>query len=314
MINEKDLEHYLSSRHGLSTGTIVTRMSRIRIFYHWLDGQITSQIIEEFFWHLKERGLSGTSRNTYLHALRSLEKYLIDRGLSEPFMKGFDTFTEEDPDITPLTNEEIQLIKRNCLKANNYLNQTRLDMIIFLIDTGSRWEDAQALKVKNVDIEGNEVSYNQLKTGIKRIIHIQDPLLSILKKRLYSELVFSNNVGGVMHYSDFHKFLKTFCKKLGITKRVSPHILRHSYAQNSYDQTGDIYLTQNLLGQKSISSTLRYVRNSRKRLKTAQQVHPHVTINAQFDERFKQVREGVRRLLETFAKSPEEEKKMMSLL
>lgn len=195
-------------------------------------------------------------------------------------MKGFELFKEEEPDITPLTPDEIKLIKSACQKKARPLEQTRLDMTIFLIDTGSRLEDVQNFKVKSVDLTGQIISYIQLKTGKKRTIHLEHTLLTILTRRIKNknpdDFVFTNRVGGIMHQPDYHQWLKNFCKNLGMIKRVSPHVFRHSYAQNSYDKTGDIYLTKDLIGHRNIRSTMRYAHNSLERLKKAQQSHPHV--------------------------------------
>lgn len=282
-INYDDLLSHFTTRQRLSHGTIVTRLSRIRIFYQWREAMkkpLTSQVVEDFFFYLKEtKKISNSSLNTYYHALISLQKYLTFRKLSKKFMIGLQPFKGEDPDIIPLTLDEIKLLKH--YKETKYT--TAKEMVDFLIDTGSRWEDVQAFQVKSVDITGRQISYVQLKNGLRRNVYIEEPLLSILNNRITGkkreELVFINTRGGVMHYPDFYQYLKHLALTVGITKRVSPHILRHSYAQNLYEQTGDIYLLKDVLGHKSITSTLRYLRNSKKRVRQAQQMHPHIAEN-----------------------------------
>jgi len=285
-INDNDLVLFFSSRLRLSHSTIVTRRSRINIFLRWFQGEeITPLVIEQFFYHLKQLRLSNTSQNCHLTALKSFEKYLIDRRGVKPFLDGFKPLPEEDPDIQPLTIDEIKLIKSACQKkGQTYLEQTQFDMVLFAIDTGSRYRDIQDFTIKGINLPAKEITYRQHKTGKKIIIYIADDyLLSVLERRIKGkspdDLVFPNTQGKIMYQPDFSEWLTNFAKSLGIVTRVSPHILRHSYGQNAYDRTGDIYLTQGLLGQKSILSTLRYVKNSRVKLKKAQKNHPHVTMD-----------------------------------
>lgn len=327
-IQEQDLIQFLRTKgktsktgkkSGLELGTIVTRKSRIFIFLRWLEEcrkPLIPESIEEFFIYLQDiKNLSNTSLNTYYNALRSLENYLIDRGRTNGFMEGFGTYSEEDPNITPLTSTEIQVIKRNCAKARNTLEETRFTMTLVFIDSGMRWEDVQGLYVSSINLPGRELIFNQLKTGKRHVVYLDDQLLTLLTKQIEgkssSDLVFTNNNGGIMHQPDFHKWLKGFCKGLGITKRVSPHIFRHSYGQNGYDKTKDIYLIKDLLGQKNIKSTLRYVKNSTETIKQAQRTHPHQFDKLSFYDRLKIYREGEKKLRESLAKSPEEERRMV---
>lgn len=325
MLNWEDLTSYLSSRLGLSHGTIVTRKSRINIFCKWIEGNnqsFSQKAVEQFFYFLKTKNhLSNTSLNTYYNALLSLQSYLVDRKISKKFMKGFKRKKEEDPDVIPLSVEEIKLLKKGFISMKNItLAKTYQETVILFCDTGMRWEDGQALQVKSVDTIGQQLSYVQLKNRLRRLVHIEDPLLSIfidkIKYKNNDDLVFTNSHMGPIHYSDFHHYLKELAKSVGITKRVSPHILRHSYAQNLYDQTGDIYLLKDVLGHKNINSTLRYLKNSGKRVKAAQQMHPHISdtvdpriqinilekeiehMNIEKDPRFDALK--VRRLITTF--------------
>jgi integrase/recombinase XerD len=282
MIQADDLVQFLRTKGRLRAGTIVTRKSRILIFIRWLQNKpITPLLVEEFFSYLQDtKKLSNTSLNTYIAALRSLELYLVDRQLAKPFMTGFKNYTQQEADVVPLSVLEVQALKRGFVHLRNKkLAQTYYDLTVFLFDTGSRWEDARAFKAKGINLAGQEVSFLQLKTGKRKTVFITDPLLSIMKRRSSTDpdtLVFPNSIGKMLHYPDYYKYLKKLAHSVGITKRVSPHIPRHSYGQSAYDQTRDILLTSNMLGHKNISSTMRYAKNSQEQIREAQQIHPHL--------------------------------------
>lgn len=286
LYDENAFASHMASRQWLSHGTIVTRRSRFRVFKKWLEDEqlpINFDSISSFFHYLKtDCNLSNTSINTYISMLQSLEKFLVSEG-HEPFMDGIQRKTEEEPDIKPLTVEEIKRIVAYCTQNAKGLQLTRQDFTLFLICTGARIEDAQALTCSSIDILGKEVSYRQLKTKRIRTVFIEEPLISSLSKRISGKqgdaLVFSNSVGGVLHQPDYHQWLQKVKKATGITKRLSAHIFRHSYAQNHYDTVGDIYLTKDTLGHANIRSTMRYAKNSRKRIRESQLLHPHLDIS-----------------------------------
>jgi site-specific recombinase XerD len=247
----------------------------------WLEErEVTGQVVEEFLYYLKtEQKLKNSSMNTYYAMLCSLRSYMMDRGLTGDFMKGFHTYKEEDVHIEPLTDEECGiLLLASCRLKNRGIERNYRALTHFLLLTGSRFEDGQALKCQDVDITGKKVTYTQLKNRRIRHIYVPESLLTILKEQILrkrpQDLVFINSIGGKIHYPDYHTYLTQLAKAAGITKRVSAHILRHSYSQSFYDETGDIYLLKNVIGHKQITSTERYVRNSQKQIKTAQLLHP----------------------------------------
>lgn len=277
-INERDFLSFLLTKQRLSQGTIVTRKSRFRIFNTWLlktNQELTNQTIESFFYYLQtEKKLKNTSLNTYLITLLSLRNYVIDRGIGTDFMNGFKRFTEEDPFKEPLVKEEIDALLK--VELSGKMEKVYKDLTLFFAHTATRWEDARDIRCKNIDLLTHKISYIQKKTGSLRIVYINEPLVSVLKKRITknpNDLIFPNMNGNQIHYPDFHYNIKKRAEKAGITKCVSPHIFRHSYGQALYDDTGDIYLVKDSLGHKNIRSTEHYAKNSQARIKNAELKH-----------------------------------------
>ena len=62
-----------------------------------------------------------------------------------------------------------------------------------------------------------------------------------------------------MHRQTAHDILKTAFTAAGLNGKLATHSLRKSFAQRVYEQSGDIFLVQALLGHKSVSTTQRYL-------------------------------------------------------
>ena len=69
-----------------------------------------------------------------------------------------------------------------------------------------------------------------------------------------------HNAGTVaLHRQTAHEILKTAFIEAGLNGHIATHSLRKSFAQRLYDKTGDIYLVQELLGHRNISTTQKYL-------------------------------------------------------
>ena len=104
----------------------------------------------------------------------------------------------------------------------------------------------------------------------ERLVPVNDYAISVLRKYLIEArplllknskdtgFVFLNNLGEGISRVGFFKLLKDLCKKAGITKDVSPHTLRHSYATHLLENGVDLRYIQELLGHEDISTTQIY--------------------------------------------------------
>ena len=62
-----------------------------------------------------------------------------------------------------------------------------------------------------------------------------------------------------LHRQTVHDILKNAFIEAGLNEHIATHSLRKSFAQRLYDKTGDIYLVQELLGHRNISTTQKYL-------------------------------------------------------
>ena len=91
-----------------------------------------------------------------------------------------------------------------------------------------------------------------------------------------SKLLFINHFGKRLSPSSVHSIFRKYQLKLGINKRFTPHVFRHSFATHMLDNDSGIRVVQELLGHASISTTQIYSHVSNERLKRVyESCHPH---------------------------------------
>jgi len=289
IMNDQDFERYISTKTPLSKNSIRHCLSRHKIFLLWLKShnkELSKESAEEFFYDLKQQGRNNNTLNTYVFALRQYHNYLNDRGVKNDFFDGFKSFKKYRPPIFILTQEEVEkIINTNTLKKSH---SDRLEwhqfvlktFRMFLAYTGCRYEEAASLPVKNLDITNGKVVLDHTKNGTSRNLYITTPLTTRLQKLIEgkekTDFVFTNLRGKKLYAQDFSKDLRYAAQLAGVTKRVHPHLFRHTYGTNLYLATKDLGLVQLVLGHKDIKSTMIYIHMADEFVKKGMLRHPFI--------------------------------------
>jgi integrase/recombinase XerD len=259
------LEGFLGSlkARGRSERTIKTYRSILSRFIDYLDlnektlDAVTERDIDRFLLELSGIGWDQNSIFTAAVAVRSFLKYL-GRAVNYPLPKR--------PKRLPkyLTREELARLVSAC-------NDDYEKLLIGLLVTGIRVSELVNIKVSDVNLD--ERTIRVIGKGYKeRVVFFADWLVPLLKRYLRqnkSEWLFPSemNPDQHVHYVTVERTLQRIVRRSGISKHVTPHTLRHTFATLSLASGLDIREIQELLGHTSLSSTQIYTHVDPERLK-----------------------------------------------
>jgi len=149
-----------------------------------------------------------------------------------------------------------------------------------LYSTGVRASECVGLKIKDVDLDGNQIKVMG-KGQKERVIPLNQELVKYLRKylkvrgegaKLSSFFITRNRIG--ITRKGIYDRIKKYVRQARIGKVISPHNLRHTFATEMVDRKIGLVTIQHLLGHRCISSTMRYLRINLKDIREAIDRHP----------------------------------------
>jgi integrase/recombinase XerD len=229
--------------------------------------------VSGFLKFLYARKLKPRSATRAFAAVRGLHKFLI-----------LEKATTENPTATveqprwwkPLPNvlslEEVDKLLQSP-KTDNAKGLRDRALLEVLYATGLRVSELIGLKMDGVNLELRFVRCMG-KGSKERIVPMgasaADAVVAYLAARRVkkpTDYVFLNNRGGKLSRSGFWRILQGYGREAGIKKKLTPHVLRHSFATHLLERGADLRAVQTMLGHSNISTTEIYTHVMRERLK-----------------------------------------------
>lgn len=150
----------------------------------------------------------------------------------------------------------------------------RRDRVFFglLLATGIRLGSALALDVGDVDSAEGALLLRSVKNGGTQRVYMPDAIVVELRAYIGTRTsgpLFQGAGGGRLGARQAHRRLALAAKAARITRPISPHAMRHSFALGLYERTQDLGVVQAALGHRSITSTVVYARVGEERVRAA---------------------------------------------
>ncbi len=164
-----------------------------------------------------------------------------------------------------LTDDECDALI-NVFNKRYFSSHRNRVMIQLFLSTGLRLSEMINLKWQDINLMSGQLKVVDGKGNKDRILWIGEDTLQLLcewKERQSDKLqktiyVFTNRDTQQLVDRDVREMVVTYAKKAGISKKISPHTLRHTYATNLLRQTKNIRLVQKALGHSDLSTTMIY--------------------------------------------------------
>lgn len=284
---------YLTRVRNYSDETVRAYGEDLEKFSDFIKGEdldylhLDSSCARRFISSLSERGLSDSSLNRLLSGVKGFYRYLILNEYTEanPF-EGIKSFKKkrELPDY--MFEKEIDLLLG--LTGEGFSGVRDRFIIELLYSTGCRVSEASIVSVSDIDFKDRSIRVNG-KGGKQRIVYLGSSAFNSLGEYLplrklrvdkddrdAVDALLINQRGGRLTQRGIAMIIEKYVRKSGITKKISPHSFRHSFATHLIDHGADIRIVQELLGHESLSTTQIYTHMGIDKLKSVYRLaHPH---------------------------------------
>ena len=263
------------SLRGLTDHTIVSYSTYISAYLQYLSDVIHTspedvswQEMRNFiFWIQKERSLSDRTINCCISQLRFFTIFVLHKQW-DPYQIPFRRFDSYIPFIP--TREEMQtfLFSISDLKFKA--------LLCLMFSAGLRIGEVRHLKCSDIEHSRNRIHIRASKSRSDRYAQLSENAWQLILQYWYSlppekrpkDWLFpqKRNPSKPIDHQSVPDFIRSHERELGGEHRFTCHTFRHAFATYHYEDGTDLLTLKNLMGHRSISSTLIYVHLSARTL------------------------------------------------
>ena len=282
--------NFLENDKKLSDNTLQSYKSDLKQFRRYLEeneihyNRVKEEDIKNYISELQENGKKASSISRCIASIRSFYQFV----LKNKKIKADPTEHIQSPKIekrvpSVLTAKEVELLL-NQPKDIDLKGIRDKAMLEFAYATGMRVTEIISLNIEDVNLEegyvvcksGNKQRNIPLGTmSLKALKEYIEDARDILVKTASEEALFVNINGTRLTRQGFWKIIKFYKEQAHITKDITPHVLRHSFATHLLQNGADLKAIQTMLGHSDISSTQVYMQFQDEGLKNVyKKAHP----------------------------------------
>lgn len=289
----EDFLHHLRIERGLAENTIISYRRDLTAYIEFLKhkkslsdwNRVTRNEIVAFLSSLKENGKSAATISRTISSIRSFHQFL----LREQIVNHDASLYIESPKLARLlpqilSTEEIDRLLN--VKGNSPLAIRNKAMLELMYATGLRVSELVTLQVSDVHLtmgfvrcfgKGSKERIVPLGDMAKEALenYLNNARDELIKRNRTETALFVNHHGKPLSRQGFWKILKAIVRDAGLTKEITPHTLRHSFATHLLENGADLRSVQEMLGHADISTTQIYTHITKTRLKDMyEKYHP----------------------------------------
>ena len=268
-------EDYLREEKHASENTLSSYLRDLRQFSEHLAAQrvtdlrkVKTAAISDYVAWMGGKGKSAATVTRALASIKSFYAFLAERGeIKTNPAKGVAALKVERRFPEILTGKEVELFldQPRCVDAKGYRDHAMLEL---LYATGIRASELINLNIQDLNLRSG-VLYCRGSKGV-RSIPVYPSAVVAVSDYIYrmrglitgpesGNALFVNLNGGRLTRQGFWKIVKGYATEAGITKEITPHTLRHSFALHLLENGASVKDIQTMMGHADISSTQVYV-------------------------------------------------------
>ena len=274
---EKDIKNFLEfikSDKKLSKNTLDSYQRDILQYQEYLEEkkidykEVNNENVLGYLDYLKGLDKKASTISRHLASIRLFYQYLLkNKIVKEDPTKGIQSPKIEKKAPSILSSQEVSLLleQPNGEGLKSIRDKAMLEVAYA---TGMRVTEIISLNVSDIDIESSLVTCKN--ENKQRIIPLGKLSLSALKEYMTiarpnmikddnETALFVNVNGKRLTRQGFWKIIKFYKEQAHITKDITPHVLRHSFATHLLQNGADLKSIQTMLGHSDISSTQVYM-------------------------------------------------------
>ena len=271
--NLRDFANYLVNDKKVSQNTLQSYKRDISQYIEYLTAKgfddcsaVTADSYHEYIEYLQKMGKAATTVSRAVASTRAFYTYLCDKKVC--VLNPVDNVhalktVKKLPQI--LTGTEVRLLLEQPSDADLKGIRDKA-MLELLYATGIRVTELVSMNMDDINLDIGYIICRKA-TG-ERIIPVHPRAVDALKTYITNvrpflaedepEALFVNTNGSRLTRQGFWKIVKSYQQKAGISKDITPHTLRHSFAAHLLENGADIKSLQEMLGHADVSSTQIY--------------------------------------------------------
>ena len=282
--------NFLAEDKKLSDNTLQSYKRDLKQFKKYLEdceihyNRVKEEDIKDYVKEMQEEGKKASSISRSIASIRSFYQFVV----KNKKMKVDPTLNIQSPKIekrvpSVLTSKEVELLL-NQPKDVDLKGIRDKAMLEFAYATGMRVTEIISLNIDDINLDegfvtcktGNKQRVIPLGTmSLKALKEYVEEARDILVKSENEQALFVNINGTRLTRQGFWKIIKYYKEQAHITKDITPHVLRHSFATHLLQNGADLKAIQTMLGHSDISSTQVYMQFQEEGLKNVyKKAHP----------------------------------------
>ncbi len=273
---EEDIEGfltYLRTEKGCSDNTVRSYRTDLKQFAGFVESQevdhreLGRREMREWVLSMHQKGLSPKSVARHLSSVRSFYRFLKRRGMVSKDPSRLVSYPKlSKPLPKALSVEEVASVIEE--EKSGLLERAVLEL---LYSTGLRVSELVSLSVGSIDFSRGELRVVGKGNKERRVLmgskasealraYLKERSITAAKKGITTDALFLSNRGTRISTTTIRRIINREARKAGLGKRVTPHMLRHSFATHMLEGGADLRVIQELLGHSNLSTTQIYTK------------------------------------------------------